>query len=166
MPDRSVFGTSALAVHGAHHHVAGGLHNVALVAVHSVDHQLERRINEGARLLGVERLHQQGRASDVGEKGSNGLALAIERVTASVCFHYLNAWRRRVWLRWLGGVRTSRRNESGAAFATKVLSGFIRSMALWTLGSESSAALRTELTALPIFAAAFRTAHTSPRMTG
>jgi hypothetical protein len=52
--------------------------------------------------------------------------------------------------------------QGGAAFSTKVLSRFIRGMALWTPGSESCAALRTELTALSIFAAALGTAHTSP----
>ena len=58
--------------------VAGRLHDVAVVAMHRVDHQLERRIDDRARLLGVEVLHQLGRALDVREQRRDGLALAFE----------------------------------------------------------------------------------------
>jgi hypothetical protein len=47
--------------------VAGRLHDVAVVAVHRVDHQLQRRIDDRSRLLGVEVLHQLHRTLDVGE---------------------------------------------------------------------------------------------------
>jgi hypothetical protein len=51
----------------------------AVVAAHRVDHQLERRIDNRARLLRVEVFHQLGRAFDVGEQRGDGLALAVER---------------------------------------------------------------------------------------
>ncbi len=56
--------------------VAGGLHDVAVVAPHLVDHQLQRRVDDRARLLGVEILLQPCRALDVGEQRGEGLALA------------------------------------------------------------------------------------------
>jgi hypothetical protein len=43
-----------------------------------VDHQLERRVDDGARFLRVEVLHQLGRALDVGEQRRDRLALTIE----------------------------------------------------------------------------------------
>ena len=59
--------------------VAGGLHDVAVVAMDRVHHQLERRIDDRARLLGIEVLHQLRRALDVGEQRRDRLALAVER---------------------------------------------------------------------------------------
>ena len=58
--------------------VAGALHDVAVVAADRVDHQLERGIDNRARLLGIEILLQFGRALDIGEQRSDGLALAFE----------------------------------------------------------------------------------------
>ena len=59
--------------------VAGRLHDVAVVAMDRVDHQLQRRIDDRARLLGVEVLHQLHRALDVGEQRRDRLALALAR---------------------------------------------------------------------------------------
>jgi hypothetical protein len=42
--------------------VAGRLHDVAVIAMDRVDHQLQRRVDDRARLLRVEILHQFGRA--------------------------------------------------------------------------------------------------------
>jgi hypothetical protein len=47
--------------------IAGGLDDVTVVAMHRVDHQLERRVNDRARLFGIEIAQQLGRALDVGE---------------------------------------------------------------------------------------------------
>ncbi|HUA35508.1 MAG TPA: hypothetical protein VMA09_18000 [Candidatus Binataceae bacterium] len=58
--------------------VAGRLHDISIIAPHGVDHQLERRIDDLARLLGVEVLLQFGRALDVGEQCGHRLALAFE----------------------------------------------------------------------------------------
>ena len=58
--------------------VAGRLHDIAVVAMHRVDHQLQRRVDDRARLLGIEVAHQLGRALDVGEQRRDGLALAIQ----------------------------------------------------------------------------------------
>ncbi len=57
--------------------IAGGLHDVPVVAMHRVDHELQRRVDNGARLLRVEVLHQLHRALDVGEQRRDGLALAF-----------------------------------------------------------------------------------------
>ncbi len=60
--------------------VAGGLHDVTVVAMDGVDHQLERRIDDCARLFGIEAFHQIHRALDVGEQSGHGLALAARGV--------------------------------------------------------------------------------------
>jgi hypothetical protein len=58
--------------------VAGGLRNVAAVVPHRFDHQLERRIDDRARLFGIEILHQIHRALDIREQRRHRLALALE----------------------------------------------------------------------------------------
>ena len=58
--------------------VAGRLHDVAVVAMRRVDHQLQRRIDNRARLFRVEVLHQLGRALDVGEQRRHRLALPLD----------------------------------------------------------------------------------------
>jgi hypothetical protein len=57
--------------------VTGRLHDVTVVAMRRVDHQLQGRIDNGARLFGVEVLHQLGRALDVGEQRRNCLPLPL-----------------------------------------------------------------------------------------
>ena len=47
--------------------VAGRLHDVAVVAMHRSDHQVERGIDDGASFLRVEVLLQFGRALDIGK---------------------------------------------------------------------------------------------------
>ena len=47
--------------------VAGGLHDVTVVAMHRVDHQLQRGIDECARFFGIEILHQIHRSFDIGK---------------------------------------------------------------------------------------------------
>ena len=59
--------------------VAGRLHDVAVVAMHRLDHELQRRVDDRARLLGIEIRHQLGRALDVGEQRRDRLALAVDR---------------------------------------------------------------------------------------
>jgi hypothetical protein len=58
--------------------VTSRLHDVPVVAPHRVDHQLQRRIDDRARLFGIEVLLQLGRAFDVGEQCRHRLALAVE----------------------------------------------------------------------------------------
>jgi len=65
--------------------VAGRLYDVTVIAMHRIDHQLERGIDDDARLFGVELLHQLGRTLDVGEQRRDRLALAVDH-------------RRSVWL--------------------------------------------------------------------
>jgi hypothetical protein len=54
--------------------------------MHRVDHQLECRINDRARLLGVEVLHQIHRALDIGEQRRDRLAPALhDGLRISLC---------------------------------------------------------------------------------
>jgi len=48
-----------------------------------VDHQLQCRIDDGARLLGVQLLHRLHRTLDVGEKRGDRLALALGSLPAA-----------------------------------------------------------------------------------
>ena len=57
--------------------VAGGLHDVAVVAAHRVDHQLERGIDDRARLFRIEILLELGRSLDIREQRGDRLALAL-----------------------------------------------------------------------------------------
>ena len=57
--------------------VARRLRNVAAVAMHRRHHQMQHRVDDRARLLGIEIAHQLRRALDVGEQRSDRLALAI-----------------------------------------------------------------------------------------
>ena len=58
--------------------IAGGLHDVTVVATGRVDHELQRRVDNRARLLRIEVLHQLRGALDVGEQRRDRLALAFE----------------------------------------------------------------------------------------
>ena len=57
--------------------IAGGLHDVAVVAANRVDHQLERWIDNRARLFRIEILLKLSRSLDVGEQCGDRLALAV-----------------------------------------------------------------------------------------
>jgi hypothetical protein len=59
--------------------VAGGLHDITVVAVDGINHQLECGIDDRAGFFGVEVLHQLHRALDVREESGDGLTLAVER---------------------------------------------------------------------------------------
>ena len=58
--------------------VASRLHDVAVVAADSVDHQLECGIDNCARLFGIEVLLQLGRSFDIREQRRDRLAFALE----------------------------------------------------------------------------------------
>jgi hypothetical protein len=59
--------------------VPARLRHVALVAVDGVHHELEHRIDDLARLLGVEPFHHLDRALDVGEQGGDCFSFAVLR---------------------------------------------------------------------------------------
>jgi hypothetical protein len=59
--------------------IAGRLHDITAVALDRIDHQLDCRIDNRARLFRIKILHQLGRALDVGEQRRHGLALALQR---------------------------------------------------------------------------------------
>src|SRR5580698_5725547 len=77
--------------------VPGGLHDVAAVATHRIDHQLQRWIDDRARLLGVEVLFQFSRALDVSEQRGHRLALAVKRLAGRLLGCYSDTGR--AWLR-------------------------------------------------------------------
>jgi hypothetical protein len=55
----------------------GRRHGSTLVAVDGVHHELECRINDYARLLGVEPFHYLRRALDVGERSGDRFPLPV-----------------------------------------------------------------------------------------
>ena len=57
--------------------IAEGLCHVALIAMHRLHHQRQGRVDDLARLLGVEVFEQVHGALDVGKQGGDGLALAV-----------------------------------------------------------------------------------------
>ena len=57
--------------------VAGGLNDVAVVATHRIDHQLEGRVDDGARFLGIQILLKAGGVYDVDEERRDEFALAF-----------------------------------------------------------------------------------------
>ncbi len=59
--------------------VAGGLHNVAVVPADRIDHQLERGIDDRARLFRIYILLKLGLSLDVGKQRRDRLALTVER---------------------------------------------------------------------------------------
>src|SRR6516165_2653243 len=120
--------------------VAGRLRNVAAVVMDRLDHQLQRRIDDCSRLLGVQILHQVHGTFDVGEQKGDQLALALEILWGG-CFGYpnlglvgflsTNSWRRRSeryaaltteFSRGdvLEAARSARRFEWGAALVAKL----------------------------------------------
>jgi hypothetical protein len=66
------------------HAVAGGLHDVAVVAMDRIDHDADRWIDERASLLGIDVLDQIHRAFDIGEQRGDGFALAVESSSFSL----------------------------------------------------------------------------------
>jgi hypothetical protein len=57
--------------------VAGRLRYVTAIAMHRLHHKVQHRIDDRARLLGIQIAHQLGRALDIGEQRRDGLALAF-----------------------------------------------------------------------------------------
>ena len=82
--------------------VAGRLRNVAAVAMHRLHHKLQHRVDDRARLLGIEIAHQLRRALDVGEQRGDRLALALRTFRRLPLMSDFDAWGFR------GGGRTGR----------------------------------------------------------
>src|SRR5262245_56185581 len=57
--------------------VAGRLNDVAVVATYRIDHQLENRVDDGARFFGIQILLEAGRVYDVDEERRDEFALAF-----------------------------------------------------------------------------------------
>jgi hypothetical protein len=58
--------------------IAGRLHDVAVIAMDRVDHQLHCGIDNRTRFFGIEVRHQLGRALDVSEQRRDGFALTVD----------------------------------------------------------------------------------------
>src|SRR5262249_14177195 len=113
-------------------------------------------------LFRVKVAQQLGGVLDICKKCSDRLALAVKDVTSTVCCRYLNLWQRLVRLRWLGGMSTSRRNQSGAAFSAEFFVPLDGCLPLLTDAEEGRAPTPRQFPPHPIFVAAFRTRHTPP----
>src|SRR5215470_14830509 len=137
--------------------IAGELHHVTVVAPHRLDHQLQRRIDNRARLLRVELFHQLGRALDIGEQRCDRLALAIDNLRCRNRVTQLKG-------SWLGARRGTWRGcaNRGAAFATEAFVWLEWCAAFWTRGDEWCPAACTEFAPFAIITATFRTAHIAP----
>jgi len=69
--------------------VAGGLGDVAAVALYRLHHQIQCRIDDGPGFLRVEILHELHGALDVGKQYRHRLALALKRsITSSEAHLY------------------------------------------------------------------------------
>jgi hypothetical protein len=78
--------------------VARRLRNVTAVAMHRRHHNLQHRIDDRARLLGIEIAHQLRRTLDVGEQRRDRLALAVDCLRFRIIDGYTNA--RGSWACW------------------------------------------------------------------
>src|SRR5712692_2008926 len=139
--------------------VAGRLHHVAVVAAHRLDHEMQRRIDHGARLLGVEVRHQLGGALDVGEQSGDCLALTLGHIGRVHwrLFDQTGCSRTR-----LPGSRTRRagiRLKGCAAFTAKLRRRSILETAPGAAAREPNTAFDAELRAVAIVKPARRTAH-------
>jgi hypothetical protein len=98
--------------------VARRLRNVAAVAMYRLHHKMQHRVDDRARLLGIEVAHHLGRILDVGEQRGDGLALALDCFRGLALGRDANARLNRNGLGrcdlWLGG------REAIAAFAAKL----------------------------------------------
>ena len=57
--------------------ITGRLHNVAVVVIYGIDHQLQSGIYQGARLFWIQTFQQFGRTSNIGEERSDRFPLAV-----------------------------------------------------------------------------------------
>jgi hypothetical protein len=136
---------------------AGRLHDVTVVAPHRVDHQLERRIENRARLLGVQVLLELCRSLDFGEQRRDRLALTLcrERFKRRV-----GAYSNRGTRRLVSGHRCSGGGwQRGTAISTELLLGRIVPAALGASICQRGAAVPTKPLARRIFGSTLRALH-------
>jgi len=140
--------------------VAGALHHITAVAAYGFDHQLERRIDDRARLFGVEVLFELGRTLDVGEERGDGLALAVERRRGiGTLGRDANRWPSLIGGGRPGRLRRSRSGERRSALAAESRLGRVFGAALRAARSQAGATADAELLARGIVEVAARAAH-------
>jgi hypothetical protein len=132
--------------------VAGRLRDVALVAVHSIDHELKRRIDDAPGLFGFDALIQLHRAFDVREERGDRLALAFEG--APRCEDFVSKMLRGVSARVALRRFLPSCDERLPALAAKSFVQLIVGTAGGTGEIQSRAALGAEFSALAIVATA------------
>ena len=140
--------------------VAGGLHDVTVVAMHRVDHQFQRGIDNRARLFGIETLHQVHRSLDIREQRRHGFALAARSVLGSL-FQIRTRMERRAD-KMKASPRSwgfPSRRQRCAAFAAKFELWRIFQPAARTSALQCGPAIAAELHSGRIFGAATRTSH-------
>ena len=98
--------------------VACRLNNVAAIVIHRVDHQMQRRIDDSARLFGIELFHKIHRAFDIGEEGGNRLSFLVGRISYGSLGRYPNSTPWRYLVSWTKRRRSSGL-KSGAALSAK-----------------------------------------------
>ena len=67
--------------------------------MHRRHHELQHRVDDRARLFGIEIAHQLRRALDIGEQSGNGLALAVKQLAGRLLWRDTNLGSRRCSLR-------------------------------------------------------------------
>jgi hypothetical protein len=139
--------------------VAGRLHDVAVVAAHRVDHQLQRRINDRARFFGIEVLLQLRRALDIREQRGDRFALPF--YCGRVCF--LCSYIDRLTRFTGGGLNCGRyERQRCSALVAEFRAWRIRRSASGALRREGCRTLAAELRTFAIVCAALCTANFSP----
>jgi hypothetical protein len=120
--------------------------------MHRVDHQLQRRIDYRARLLGVEVLHQLHRALDVGEQSGDGLALTVGNGSACRPGGNTNFGRRgRAWELIATCCRAAVGSQHCATVTAELVALRVLDAALWAGVAELRAAISAELLSDRIF---------------
>jgi hypothetical protein len=138
------------------------LRDVTAVAMHRLHHKLQHRIDDRARLFGIEIAHQFGRALDVGEQRGDGLALAIRCRRSIQLFRLHPNFRRRglYRVRWHDMNRSSVRKRR-TAIAAEFLTDRILGTAFRTTTAKRRAAVTAKLFTVRIFRAALSATHKS-----
>src|SRR5580693_5977687 len=112
--------------------VARRLRNVSAVSVHRIDHKLECRIDNRARLFGIEVLDHLHRSLDISEECGDGLPFTFMGGQVGQ-LRFVHGFARD---RLDGGGGRTFRIEEEAAIATELRGSRILRSALWTLRGE------------------------------
>ena len=144
--------------------IAHGLGDVAFIAMHGDHHELQGRVNNGARVFRVEVLDEFHRTFDIGEQGGNGFPLALSRPTSFkrglLSADTLGQMGRGVGVGAGGwGLGVGRLGERRSALHTELGSGDVLTAAVRTAILECASAFDTKLCAVRIVGVTLETLH-------